>query len=678
MDRRSELARSGLDEMRSGAPAPAGGPRFTPRAYEPRTGANPPPSRRPGFSPHPAPSRLPAAGAPAPTPARPVSAGRSGARFDPRFDSGEHPFVTEYRSAHVPVGEAGGGVGTAVKDDAPAPNGPGGPSGPGGRNGRNDGGRPGRRSRSGPAGPAGPPPGDPGGPGDGRGPGKSRKRKILKWASLVTTIVLVAASLTAYIAYRDVVDGIQQENVSNLLGPHRPPVYTSAQNILVIGSDSRVGTKGFGSAQAIQGARSDTMMLLHILPGHKGAVVISFPRDSLVPIIGCQPDGTGTKGQTAQSGENEMLNATFAAGGAACLWKTLETTTGIHIDHFVEINFGGFQSVVNDLGGVNVCLPEAIDDPASHLNLSAGEHHVNGTQALAFVRERHVGEGSDLQRIQRQQYFMAALVQQIESQNVLSSVTKVFAIARDVAKTLTTDSGLSIDDMKNIATSMKGLSTKGVQFTQVPVVQDPTDANRVIWQQPQATALFGEVEHDQTVKPKASSSAAPKATPTTPAVSPSSVQVNVLNAAGAEGLAGQASSALTQSGFQVVGTGNAAEPSSTTIIQYSSAGEAAAAKALAAQVPGAEVQPVSAASGVPSDAVDLILGSDYTGLKSASTSPSASASAGASSSAGSSGSSPGSSISNVTKTYGGISANANICGDKNAFSGPDQPDEFAP
>jgi LCP family protein required for cell wall assembly len=471
-----------------------------------------------------------------------------------------------------------------------------------------------------------------------------------------------------------VVDGIKQQNVSHLLGPNRPVEYTSAQNILVIGSDSRAGTNGqFGSSQAIQGARSDTMMLLHILPDHKGAVVISFPRDSLVPIIGCQADGTGTKGQTAQPGENEMLNATFAAGGAACLWKTLESTTGIFINHFVEINFDGFQSVVNDLGGVNVCLPEAINDPASHLDLSAGEHHVDGAQALAFVRERHVGLGSDLQRIQRQQYFMAALVQQIESQNVLSNVTKVFSIARDVAKTLTTDSGLSISDMRGIATSMKGLSTKGVQFTQVPVVQDPTDANRVLWQQPQAGSLFSEVAHDQTVKPKSSASpqASASATPTAPAVSPSSVQVNVLNGAGQEGLAAQAASALTQNDFHVIGTGNAVAPSSATIIQYSSADEAGAARALAAVVPNAQVQPVSAASGVASDAVDLILGSDWTGLKPASGSPSPGAS-----STGSGSSS--SSIGNVTKTFGGISGNANICSDKGAFSGPDQPDEFSP
>jgi LCP family protein required for cell wall assembly len=528
------------------------------------------------------------------------------------------------------------------------------------------------KTRPGPAGPGGGRPGGPGGPDDGAKPRRSRKRKILKWTSLATTIILVAASLAAYVAYRDVVDGIKQENVSSLLGPHRPPQFTSAQNILVIGSDSRTGTNGqFGSSQAIQGARSDTMMLLHILPNHKGAVVISFPRDSLVPIIGCQPDGTGTKGQTAQAGQTEMLNATFAAGGAACLWKTLESTTGVFINHFVEINFSGFQSVVNDLGGVNVCLPEAINDPASGLDLSAGKHHVSGAQALAFVRERHIGEGSDLQRIQRQQFFMASLLQQIESRQVLSNVTQVFSIARDVAKTLTTDTGLSIDDMRNIAMSMKGLTSTGVQFTQVPVVQDPNDANRVLWQQPQAATLFGEVAHDQTVKPKAKSSATPtvSASPATPAVSPSSVQVNVLNATGTAGLAAQAAGALTQNDFHVVGTGNAVAPSSTTIIQYSAATEAGAAKALAAVIPNAEVQPVSAASGEASNAVDLILGSSYTGLKSAPASPSPSASPSSSSSGG---------ISNVTKTYGGISGNANICSDSGAFTGPDQPSEFAP
>jgi LCP family protein required for cell wall assembly len=643
MDRRRDRAKSDLDEVSAAAPTGTrpGGP------------GGPGPMLTDPFTAVPAPK------GPAAQP-RASAAQPRGAAAQPRGSAAEpgmSPVWPKPPAAQPAAGQQ--------------PPRPGGRSGPARR--PEPGGRRSQRSQAG--GPNGP--GGPGGPGDGspaaRPPGKSRKRTILKWASVVTTIVLVAASLAAYVAYRDVVDGIKQEDVSNLLGKSRPPQYTSALNILVIGSDSRVGTDGqFGSTQAIQGARSDTMMLLHILPDHKGAVVISFPRDSLVPIIGCSADGQGDKGQTATAGQNEMLNATYAAGGAACLWKTLESTTGIYINHFVEINFSGFTSVVNDLGGVNVCLPEAINDPASGLNLTAGEHHVSGAQALAFVRERHVGLGSDLQRIQRQQFFMAALLQQIDSEQVLSNVPKVFAIARDVAKTLTTDSGLSVDDMRNIATSMKGLSTKGVQFTQVPVVPDPTDANRVLWEQPQASQLFGEVAHDQTVPGKAKATATPAASASpsasAPAVSPSAVQVNVLNATSTAGLASQAASSLTQSHFTVLGTGNAVAPSSTTIIQYSSATEAAAAKALAAVVPNAQVQPVSASSGVASDAVDLILGSDYTGLKGATASASPSPTASSSSS----------SINNVTKTYGGISGNTNICSDKGAFSGPDQPSEFSP
>ena len=233
----------------------------------------------------------------------------------------------------------------------------------------------------------------------------------MRWTSIVTTLVLVAASLAAYIAYRNVVDGIRQVDVSDLLGK-RPPKYNSAMNILLIGSDSRAGSNGKFGGRA-SGARSDTMILMHISPQRTGATLISFPRDSVVSTVGCRADGMGIPASRPASSV-EMLNATFGSGGAPCTWKTLETLTGIRIDHFIEIDFSGFQSMVNAVGGVHVCLPEAIHDPASKLNLSAGVHHVDGAQALAFVRERHVGLGSDLQRIQRQQFFMAAMLQQVD------------------------------------------------------------------------------------------------------------------------------------------------------------------------------------------------------------------------------------------------------------------------
>lgn len=523
--------------------------------------------------------------------------------------------------------------------------------------------------RPGAAGPGGRGPGGAGGPGDGPHPGKSRRRKILRWTSVVTTLVLVAASLAAYVAYRNVVDGIRQVDVSHLLGKRPPQYSTASMNILVIGSDSRAETNGqFGSAQAISGARSDTMMLLHILPQHHGAVVISFPRDSLVPIIGCQADGMGDPGQKAQPGTTEMLNTTFASGGAACLWKTLEASTGIFIDHFVEVNFNGFQSVVNDLGGVNVCLPTAIKDPASGLNLTAGVHHVSGAQALAFVRERHIGEGSDLQRIQRQQFFMAALLQQTDTQKTLSDVPRLYSIARDVAKTLTTDSGLSVTTMLNVAQSMKGLTSKGVQFTQVPVIPDPTDANRVLWQQPQAAQLFSAIAHDQSVaepsKKKSGTAAGGTVTPPTASVgTPAMIGIKVLNSTATAGLAAQAARSLSQGHFDVTGTGNAVAPSASTIIQYSSAADAAAANALTQVVPGAVVQQVT---GVTTGTVDLILGSSFTGIRAAAGVPSSSPSA------------PSSGVSNVTKTFGGITGNANICSDSGAFTGPDVPSDFAP
>ena len=101
-------------------------------------------------------------------------------------------------------------------------------------------------------------------------------------------------------------------------------------------------------------------MLLHIPPTHNGAIVISFPRDTMVPIYQCANDGQGHHGQQAQLGGLEQLNWTFSYGGPACLWKTLEQVTRSHIDHFVEVDFSGFQSIVNDVGGVPVCLPYAI------------------------------------------------------------------------------------------------------------------------------------------------------------------------------------------------------------------------------------------------------------------------------------------------------------------------------
>jgi LCP family protein required for cell wall assembly len=365
-------------------------------------------------------------------------------------------------------------------------------------------------------------------------------RPVLSIVAIIATVVLTGMALTAYAAYRNVYDSIHHINVPNSALGHRPPKLNGSLNVLLIGTDSRAGTHGkFGTG--IDGARSDTTMLLHISPSHDHVFVISFPRDSMVPVYRCQREDKTHPGQSAGPGSVERLNSTFSNGGAPCLWYTLEQATKIHIDHFMEVDFGGFRKIVNDLGGVNVCLPYAIKDPASGLNLAKGQHLIGGAQALAFVRERHIGLGSDLQRIQRQQVFLASVAQKVKSSGVIGDPPKMYSLVHDVASSLTTDSGLSLTAMYAIANSLQSLSTKALRFISVPVVPYPGDPQaEVQWAQPSSGQLFRAIADDNQIAKagqnaaKAEKSAAPNPGPT---VSPAQVQLQVLNGTSTQGLA---------------------------------------------------------------------------------------------------------------------------------------------
>jgi LCP family protein required for cell wall assembly len=314
---------------------------------------------------------------------------------------------------------------------------------------------------------------------------------VAGWLSAAVALLLVAASLAVYARYRAIWNSIHRVAITGL-GPQ--PQRTRALNILLIGSDSRAGAnRSFG--WGIQGQRSDTIMILHIAPGHRRATVLSIPRDSMVPYLPCAAE-PGFSGQQAGPGE-ERINATFASGGPGCLWKTVEHETGIHIDHFIQLSFTGFEHVINDIGGVSICLPQAINDHASGLRLTAGLHHVMGAQALAFWRERHIGTGSDLQRIGRDQYLMAALLQAAAHSDILGSPTRLYSIVVDAATAMTTDTALDLSTMLTIAASLRGLSSRSVQFVQVPEVPYPNDPQaEVMFEQPQAGALFAAIAHD--------------------------------------------------------------------------------------------------------------------------------------------------------------------------------------
>jgi LCP family protein required for cell wall assembly len=488
-------------------------------------------------------------------------------------------------------------------------------------------------------------------------------QRVAAWTSVALVGVLVAGSLAAYAKYRAFWDSITRVDVAGLLGP-QPPKYNNAENILLIGSDTRLNQHGIGGSENVDpGARSDTLMLLHISPGRHSVTVVSIPRETMVPILSCSASD-GTTGQVAQPGSEELINAALDFGGPACTWKTFEAVTNIHVDHFVELDFTGFEKIINDLGGVRLCLPFPVNDPLSGLHLTAGVHHVFGPEALAFWRTREdLGDGSDLQRIQRDQYLMVSLVQGIEHSGLLSSPSKILKVVGDAADAMTTDTGLDQSSMLQIADSLRGISSSSVQFVTAPNILDPENTNDVVFEQPQAQELFNAIAHD-TVLPKAAKRAkgrkGKKATaPTTvdTTTTPSQVKVDVENGSGISGVAAQVGDDLTSRGFNVVGTGDASNFNYTSsVIEYAAASDMPAVNTLKAQL--SNVQVVQDPSLTPGT-ITLIVGSSFSALNpQSSSSPSPSAS-----------STP--SVSSVSTADGAISANTNICGDSSAFAGPD-------
>lgn len=363
-----------------------------------------------------------------------------------------------------------------------------------------------------PPGPSGQPPGPSGQPPGRSGqhagrndrPRRSRGRVVAAWVSSVVVAALVVGSLAVYLKYRAVWDSIRRVDVTQSELGRRPPQYTSALNLLVFASGSTAGLTrqqqlywhvGNDNGDAV----SETIMIVHISPGRHRVTVVNIPRDTVVPIYACAK-GPGWPGQQANPGAIEQIDNTLSYGGPACLWKTVEQQTGIRLDHFIEIGYPGLVNVVNDIGGVNVCVPAAVDDADSGLRLSQGEHHIGGVQFLEFWRTREMtGNGSDLQRIQRDDYLLAQTLRQVRRAGLLSSPTRLLRVVSDAAGAMTTDSGLSQSDLVQIGESLRGLSSSDYQFIEASNVLYPPNPNWVEFERPQADALFSAIAHDTTL-----------------------------------------------------------------------------------------------------------------------------------------------------------------------------------
>ncbi|WP_370092834.1 LCP family protein [Streptacidiphilus sp. MAP12-20] len=322
----------------------------------------------------------------------------------------------------------------------------------------------------------------------------SRKRKLRLTATvLVVGLVVVGGGSYAWAS--------SKLNHTNVLADYagRPPA-GKGTNWLILGSDSRQGLSTADQQRLHTGwdtgARTDSMMVLHI--GANGDTLMSIPRDSYVTI----PAWTDSKGVQHRANKHK-INAAFAEGDGPLLVKTIEYNTGLHIDHYAEIGFSGFVNVVDDLGGVDMCLDKAIVDKASGANLKAGCQTLNGTQALAFVRERHQEASQDLARMQHQQQFLNALAHKATSMGTLLNPFTLYPTLNSGLSMLSVDDSTGLTDLSSMFFAMKGLKSGSGKTMTVPIstanYQTPADGVAVKWNMSEAQQVFDAFKNDTKV-----------------------------------------------------------------------------------------------------------------------------------------------------------------------------------
>jgi LCP family protein required for cell wall assembly len=270
---------------------------------------------------------------------------------------------------------------------------------------------------------------------------------------------------------------------------------TPGTNWLIVGSDSRAGLTpdqaarlATGDEAAAGGGRTDTIMLMHVPALLSGGqlTVVSLPRDSSVPLAG--------HGRV-------KLNAAYALGGPALLVQTVERATGVHLDHYAEIGFGGFAGLVDDVGGVQLCPTEPISDPLAGLNIPAGCQVLDGPQSLGYVRTRHSPRG-DLDRVVRQREFLGALIGRASSPTVLLNPFRAGPLAADAPDTVTVDNGDHVWHLARLGWAMRSLSGGNAVTMTVPIagfgpVSDGSSG--VLWDRAQAGLLFDALAQDRPV-----------------------------------------------------------------------------------------------------------------------------------------------------------------------------------
>ncbi|MFP5218317.1 MAG: LCP family protein [Actinomycetes bacterium] len=381
---------------------------------------------------------------------------------------------------------------------------------------------------------------------------------------------------------------------------------------LLVGSDSRdglapgEGTQGRGDS-FVTGQRADTIILAHLFADSEAAQLVSVPRDAYVTIPAHRDPSTGDVVEERTG----KINSSFHDGGPPLLVATVERMSGVRVDHYVQVDFTGFKAMVDQLGGVEVCLSEPAREPDSGIDLPAGRQVVAGDQALAFVRQRKGLPRGDIDRIRRQQQFMGAVVRKTLSAGTLLNPLKLNGFLDAATDSLQVDEDLELSDLRDLALRMRGADAGAVTFSTVPVAD--TAARRggesvVLLDEPATVELFDRIRRD--LPPGAPDPEAEPVDDRPLTVEPEEVTVRVFNGTSRSGLGGDVTRALEDLGFGVAGPPDNRESSTAATVVLHGRGELESARTVAAAIPGARVQLDPSLDGT----VEVVVGASYTGV----------------------------------------------------------------
>ncbi|QLQ09703.1 MAG: LCP family protein [Nocardioidaceae bacterium] len=322
---------------------------------------------------------------------------------------------------------------------------------------------------------------------------KPRKRRVARTIAITMAVVLLAVATAGYALYRHLDANIDHFDISAI--PDRPEEVDTGPkkpvNILLLGSDTREGQKDvLGNTPGL----SDTTILLHLSADRKRAYGVSVPRDLMVE----RPDCKSKDGTSTVPGGWDQWNAAYSYGGPVCTIAQFEKMTDIKVNHAVVVDFNGFVSMVNALGGIEICVPKEINDDIGKIYLPAGTYNMTGKQSLDYVRVRHtVPDMGDVGRMKRQQAFLAAMTNKAISAGTLLNPVKLYNFLDAVTKSVTTDEELgSLTSMMGLANQFKDIGLSKIKFLTMPITTYEPDPNRLAVGQG-ADELWKALRHDK-------------------------------------------------------------------------------------------------------------------------------------------------------------------------------------